>query len=125
MRTIFGQTAEAVFGHSTAPEDAGRSPPLHLPAVTAPEGVSGGSWEPGQERGEVERAGAVAGVFVRAGGQPAPLFDLAEAAFDDIAVGVAGGVEADRVPAGGALAAPVGLLVARSGDGVGDTAAAQ
>jgi hypothetical protein len=54
-----------------------------------------------------------------------PLFELAEASFDGVAPGVAGGVEADRAAAGGALAAPVGLLVVGLGDGVADAAAAQ
>jgi hypothetical protein len=58
-------------------------------------------------------------------GQAAPLFELAEPSFDGVALGVAGGVEADRSAAGGALAAAIGLLVVGLGDGVTDAAAAQ
>jgi hypothetical protein len=65
-------------------------------------------------RGEVECAAVVAGVLVLSGGQPA-LFDLAEVALDDDAVGVAAGVQADRVAAGTAPPASVGLLVAGVG----------
>ncbi len=84
--------------------------------------MSDRSREPGQERGEVERAGVVAGVLVISSGQAAPLLEQAEAAFDGAAAGVAGRVEADRAAARGTLAAPVGLLVTRLGDGVGDLA---
>jgi hypothetical protein len=66
--------------------------------------------------GEVECAAVVAGVLVLSGGQPA-LFDLAEVALDDDAVGVAAGVQADRVAAGTASPASVDLLVAGFGDG--------
>jgi hypothetical protein len=64
-------------------------------------------------------------VHVVAGGQPAPLGDLAGAAFDDVAAGVAGLVEADRAATGAALAASIGGLVAGLSDGVRDAATAQ
>jgi hypothetical protein len=54
-----------------------------------------------------------------ASGRSAPLFDLAEAAFDDVAAGVVTGKEADRAASGGALTAPAGLLVARFRNGSG------
>jgi len=48
----------------------------------------------------------------------------AEAALDDIAAFVSGLVESDRAAAGAASSGPVGLLVGRLGDRVGDSASA-
>lgn len=87
--------------------------------------MSGGSWKPGQERGEGDGAGIVAGVLVIAGGQPAPLLELAEAAFDAVVARVAGGIEAGWAPAGRAAASAVGGLVGLPRNGVRDTAGAQ
>ncbi len=64
-------------------------------------------------------------MLVVAGGQSSPLFELAEASFDAVALGVADRVKADGAAAGGALPAPVGFLVVGFGDGVGDAASAQ
>jgi hypothetical protein len=72
-----------------------------------------------------ESAGVVAGVLVVAGGQPTPLFELTEAAFDGVPAGVAVRVEARWSAAGRAAPAVVAGLVVLLRDGVADAAVAQ
>ncbi len=64
-------------------------------------------------------------MFVVAGGQAAPVFELAEAAFDAVAAGVAGAVEARWATAGRAATSAMGGLVGLLRNGVADAAGAQ
>jgi hypothetical protein len=59
------------------------------------------------------------------GGQPAPLLDGAEAAFDDVAVAVVNGVERRRAPAARTAAFAVSLLIDGFRDDRDDVAAPQ
>jgi hypothetical protein len=56
-------------------------------------------------------------VFVGAGGEGAMCLEFADAAFDDVALLVAFGLEAGSAPASAAAPGPVGDLVLWLGDG--------
>lgn len=60
------------------------------------------------------------GGLVVAGGDPAPLFEVVEAAFDDVAAFVGLGVEGGWAAAGAAAPCSVADLVFTFGDGAGD-----
>src|SRR6476620_7071141 len=65
------------------------------------------------------------GEFVVAGGQAAPLFEVAEPAFDEVALSVVDGVEGWRSPASCAAAFAVPDLIVGLGDDCGDASFAQ
>ena len=70
----------------------------------------------GDGDGGLERGGGL----VIAGRDCSTLFEPVEAAFNDVAAFVDGGVEGGRASAAWSASASVGLLVEPFGDGVGD-----
>ena len=88
--------------------------------------MSDDSSEPEQDDGAEDDAGAVvAGVFVVAGGDAAPLFEPAEGTLDDVACLVGLGIERRRSAAAAAAGGAVRGLVGAFWDDGADPASAQ
>jgi hypothetical protein len=81
--------------------------------------------EPQDDAGQQEPAAVAAGQLVEPGGDGTELFELGEAAFDQVAALVEGGVKDRRSSAAATFAFAVGDLVGSFGDHAADAAATE